>query len=114
MNLIFAPQIAWFAFLALVLSYLGLVPLRRWAERREILDIPNERSSHTRPVPRGGGLAIVVITLAGWLLYALLNPEMSCLSLLAYTGGAVLVASICWLDDLHRLPNKVRFVAHSL
>ena len=107
-------EIVGFGFLASVLSYLGVASLRRWAERRQILDIPNERSSHTRPTPRGGGLAIVVITLAGWLLYALLNPEMSCLSLLAYTGGAVLVASICWLDDLHRLPNKVRFAAHSL
>ena len=101
-------------FLALVLSYLGVAGLRRWAERRKILDIPNERSSHARPTLRGGGLAIVAITLAGWLLYGLLNPEMSCFSLLAYTGGAVLVASISWLDDLHRLPNKVRFAAHCI
>lgn len=103
-----------FVFSALVLSYLGVEGLRRWVERRHILDIPNERSSHARPTPRGGGLAIVVITLAGWLLYVLLNPEMSCFSLLAYTGGAVLVASISWLDDLHRLPNKVRFAAHCI
>lgn len=95
-----------FVFSALVLSYLGVAGLRRWAERRKILDIPNERSSHARPTPRGGGLAIVVITLAGWFLYALLNPEMSCFSLLAYTGGAVLVASVSWLDDCIDCPTK--------
>ena len=30
----------------------------RWAPRRA-LDVPNQRSSHTRPTPRGGGLVIV-------------------------------------------------------
>jgi len=59
MNLTFALQILGVGFLALVLSFLGVAALRRWAERRRILDIPNERSSHTLPIPRGGGIAIV-------------------------------------------------------
>jgi Fuc2NAc and GlcNAc transferase len=59
MNLTFALQILEIGFLALALSYLGVAALRRWAERRQILDIPNERSSHTLPTPRGGGIAIV-------------------------------------------------------
>jgi Fuc2NAc and GlcNAc transferase len=46
--------------LALAASYFGVATIRRMAERRQFLDIPNERSSHTRPTPRGGGLAIVV------------------------------------------------------
>ena len=37
-------------------------PLRR----RAILDRPNARSSHARPTPRGGGLAVVPIALAAW------------------------------------------------
>jgi len=55
MNLTFVLQIFGVGFLALVLSYLGVAVLRRWAERRQILDIPNERSSHSLPIPRSGG-----------------------------------------------------------
>jgi len=29
--------------------------IRRYAERRQIIDHPNERSSHSVPTPRGGG-----------------------------------------------------------
>lgn len=43
--------------LAAVASY-GLVEaVRHWVVRRSVLDIPNDRSSHTDPTPRGGGLA---------------------------------------------------------
>lgn len=43
--------------LAAVASY-GLVEaVRRWVVRRSVLDIPNDRSSHINPTPRGGGLA---------------------------------------------------------
>ncbi|MCI0556512.1 MAG: glycosyl transferase, partial [Anaerolineae bacterium] len=44
-----------------ILSYLGVWIIRRYAERRQILDHPNERSSHSMPTPRGGGLAIIVL-----------------------------------------------------
>lgn len=107
-------EIAGLSLLAFTLSYLGVIGLRRWAESRQILDIPGERSSHTQPTPRGGGLAIVVVTLAGWLLYAWLGPAMFCLPLLASIAGAVLVAAVSWLDDLHTLPNRVRFAAHGV
>ena len=33
-----------------------------WASRAGVLDQPNERSSHTKVMPRGGGLSIVVVT----------------------------------------------------
>lgn len=46
--------------------------LRAWLERRDILDHPGERSLHDTPVPRGGGLAIAAVVVAGgatgWLL----------------------------------------------
>lgn len=95
-------------------SYLGISVLRRWAERRKILDIPNERSSHTGPVARGGGLAIVVITLAGLIALWLFEQDLTWKSLLIYVIGAVLIAAISWLDDLHSLPKSVRFAAHGL
>ena len=43
---------------AFAASAAGVALLRRWASRRRLLDLPNERSLHTRPTPLGGGLAI--------------------------------------------------------
>lgn len=100
--------------IALGLSYLSVGGLRRWAEHRQLLDVPNERSSHSRPTPRGGGLAIVFITLAGIWLYAWASPITPRLPLLAYTLGGIMVAVAGWLDDMRSLPVGVRFIVHSL
>ena len=59
---------------ALALTFIGVAGIRRWAGRGRMLDIPNVRSSHTRPTPRGGGLAIVAVVLGGLWLYAVGNP----------------------------------------
>lgn len=107
-------QLAILSLIALVLSYLCVGGLRRWAERRQFLDMPNERSSHSRPTPRGGGLAIVAITLAGICLYASTRPITSEAVLLSYVLGAVIIAVAGWLDDLRSLPVGVRFLAHGL
>ena len=45
---------------ATILSWLATFPLRRWAPRLGLVDIPNERSSHEKPTPKGGGLGIVL------------------------------------------------------
>jgi UDP-N-acetylmuramyl pentapeptide phosphotransferase/UDP-N-acetylglucosamine-1-phosphate transferase len=103
-----------FGALALAFSYLGVVGLRRWAERRHMLDIPNERSSHTRPTPRGGGLAIVLVVLAGWLVALRLYSDAPAQAGLIYAAGAGLIAAVSWLDDLRSLPNRIRFGAHIL
>lgn len=97
-----------------ILSYLAVALIRSWALRSQVLDVPNERSSHTCPMPRGGGLAIVLVTLGGGLSYALLDPTTNRPALLAYVVGAILISVISWLDDLRSLPNLVRFAAHSL
>jgi len=107
-------EVLGFALSAVLLSYLGVTALKRWAERRRILDVPNERSSHTRPTPRGGGLAIVVVVLVGWLVALGLHPDSWVGTDLLYVVGAALIAGISWMDDLRSLPNRVRFAAHSL
>ena len=103
-----------FSFSSLVLSYYFVFALRRWTERGKIFDIPNERSSHTRPVPRGGGIAIVLLTLIGLFVYAWLNPEWTIFSISAYVFGAFLISAVSWLDDLRSLGVKLRLSAHSL
>ncbi len=71
-----------------------------------------DRSSHKKETPRGGGLAIVIITLLMWaVLIGLLFPveKMFWLTLMA---GSILVAWIGWRDDKKSQPAKVRLTVH--
>lgn len=77
----------------------------------KMLDVPNERSSHVRPVPRGGGMAIALLAIAGWSMVLASSFSWAALSLLV---GGVLVAGISWLDDLHTLSSRSRFAIHIL
>jgi len=97
---------------ACVATFLLTPVVRRYSLARGLLDIPNERSSHTVPTPRGGGLAIVVVVLAGvgWLGLAGYLPGPSTAALL----GGMLVAAIGWLDDRKGVPAPVRLAAHAV
>jgi UDP-N-acetylmuramyl pentapeptide phosphotransferase/UDP-N-acetylglucosamine-1-phosphate transferase len=96
------------------LSYFGVLEYSKWAIREKILDIPNERSSHTEPIPRGGGLVIVALTLGGIFIYQVLGCCYSWKVVLGFMLGAFLIAGISWVDDLHSIPIGIRFTAHSL
>src|SRR3954471_6598806 len=72
-----------------------LIPLLQHAS---VLDRPNQRSSHLRPVPRGGGIAPVAAIALAWTALAatgLVGPRV----LFVLTGGALL-AVVSWLDDI--------------
>lgn len=101
------------AIVALVAAYFGVEALRAWAVRGNALDIPNARSSHTQPTPRGGGLAIALCTLIGlWGLTLGLLPRFDMRMVVGYSLGAVLVAAVSWRDDLEPVSNRVRFGTH--
>lgn len=84
--------------------------VRRYAKAR-LLDVPNERSSHARPVPRGGGLAVVLAFGSALAALALLGVVEGPLAL-ALLGGGVLIAGIGWLDDHYSIPARWRVVVH--
>lgn len=93
--------------LALWLTWL----LRRYALLRNVLDVPNQRSSHTQPTPRGGGLAIVLgFSLAMLVLF--FSDLLSLPHLLAFMGGGGLVAAVGFIDDHRPLAARWRLVAH--
>jgi Fuc2NAc and GlcNAc transferase len=87
----------------------GLV--RRHALRHAIMDIPNIRSSHSVPTPRGGGLAIVAAFLSAvaTLTYAGLL-QINVALVLIVGGGAI--AATGYLDDRKSLPASVRICVH--
>lgn len=97
-----------FAFLIVSLVLTGAV--RSYA-RRYLLDIPNARSSHKRPTPRGGGLAIAVAFVAALGLSS--GFEKVSLPLgAALIGGGLMVAAIGWMDDHRHVPTHWRLLAH--
>lgn len=87
--------------------------LRHYALTYKVLDIPNERSSHSRPVPRGGGLAIVIVFLVtmSWIAIAgIIDNRFA----YAVIGGGIAVAAIGLFDDLWRIPVILRLTTHLL
>lgn len=100
-------------FLGMIASYVGVGRLIRWTRRNEIIDIPNERSSHVSPTPRGGGLLIVLTALVAWTCFQLVTDNvLSYLSSFAYVAGSALIAFVSWQDDLRSLPFFLRFAVH--
>ena len=84
--------------------------MRRFALSRGLLDIPNERSSHKVPTPRGGGAAIVITATIGFaLLFALGRIDFA---LFAALAGGLAVAAVGFVDDRHAVPALVRLAAH--
>ncbi|MBU6506291.1 MAG: glycosyltransferase family 4 protein [Alphaproteobacteria bacterium] len=83
---------------------------RDWLRRRAILDQPGERSSHATPVPRGAGLAVVLVLVIAWLgltAWLPLPPDTVVIALLAFA-----LALLSFVDDLRGLPVVVRLAAH--
>lgn len=95
------------AFLSFVLT--GL--LRRYAISRSLIDIPNQRSSHTTPTPRGGGVAIVLTFIfAVCMLFAVgLTTKVA---LIALVGAGGITAVIGFLDDHGHIAARWRLLAH--
>lgn len=86
--------------------------MRRVALSRGLLDVPNARSSHEIPTPRGGGVAIVVAASAGFcLLGAAHRLDFNLLS--ALLGGGLAVAVVGFIDDHRPLPASVRLLMHA-
>ena len=92
---------------AAILSWLLASRVRLYALDR-LLDVPNERSSHTVPTPRGGGLAIAV-TILGGVIFAALRSWITWDLALALSGGGALIAAVGWIDDHKSLSALTRF-----
>ncbi len=90
-----------------LLAYGIVAGIKRLAMRYNVLDIPNERSSHTIPTVRGGGAAIVTVTLLGACAYAATQPT-AWSRVLPYVVGGLLVAVLSALDDTKRLQLSER------
>lgn len=86
----------------LILIFLELIYFRI-SDKFNIIDKPNERSSHSTIVLRGGG---IIFLIGAWIWSAFFGFQY-----LWFLIGLTLVAGISFVDDIHSLPDSVRLVA---
>ncbi|MGN4051347.1 MraY family glycosyltransferase [Pseudomonas sp. SM4] len=101
----------WLLLAGFVISWCGTLFLRRYAVAQSLMDVPNERSSHSVPTPRGGGVAIVVA-------FILLLPFLYGLGFLdlnllyGLLGSGALVAIVGFADDHGHIAARWRLLGH--
>jgi Fuc2NAc and GlcNAc transferase len=101
------------ALAAFALGWPTAVVVLRTAVRRQLLDEPNERSSHSVPTPRGGGLAFVGVFLLLLPGVVALEPGGARLALVLGAGGLA-VAVVGLVDDLRDVSAPVRAAVHAV
>ena len=93
----------WTYIIIMVLLVVAELVYFKVADHFNIIDKPNQRSSHTRIVLRGGG---VIFTIALWIwsiVYGCPYPWL--------LAGVTLAAGVSFWDDIHSLPDSLRLVA---
>jgi UDP-N-acetylmuramyl pentapeptide phosphotransferase/UDP-N-acetylglucosamine-1-phosphate transferase len=98
---------------AAVLSVIGTRLALVWLRRRAILDLPNERSSHSVATPRGGGIGVMaaLLVMGGGIAFSQIsqNDELA-RGLFGILALATALGIVSWLDDLYTLPASPRFL----
>ncbi len=102
----FLILIGMLGFLSFILTYL----LRRYALKKQILAIPNERSLHKVPTPKGGGVAIVISWYIGItvMYFSGLMEKEFYYALLC----GILLATISLINDFFSLKPWIRLIFH--
>ena len=93
----------WMYLTILIVLVIAELVYFRIADHFNIIDKPNERSSHKMIVLRGGG---IIFTIALWIWSIIYGFEYPW-----FLAGVTLAAGISFIDDVHSLPDSLRLVA---
>lgn len=85
--------------------------MRVYALKKNIIDNPNERSSHNIPTPRGGGVAVVVSYIIGVILLIYLDQLSQHIGLTLIVSGFI-IALLGFLDDHGHINSMLRLAIH--
>ena len=96
-----------YGIIAVILVIAELVYFRI-ADKCNIIDKPNERSSHSTIVLRGGGIVFAISMIVWTVLMVVQGSSIS--AFLPFLCGLVLICGISFWDDVHSLPDSVRLV----
>ncbi|MBR09108.1 MAG: UDP-GlcNAc--UDP-phosphate GlcNAc-1-phosphate transferase [Rickettsiales bacterium] len=89
-------------FVVLTLALYGYLHIAR---KKQILDLPNHRSSHQQITIRGGGIVVPIAILIFWSVYQQYH---------FFVLGTLLISGISFVDDIKPLPSRVRLLIHFL
>lgn len=95
-----------------VLAWILTAQLRRYALARSLVDVPNARSSHSLPTPRGGGVAIVIAFLLGLGVAFFAGLGIPAELFYALLGAGLGVALVGFLDDHGHIAARWRLLGH--
>lgn len=87
-------------------SFVGIIIFIMFAKRVGLMDIPNKRSVHTNPIPRGAGIAFVIAVFIGLILF-----DFEYLKTYNHIFLAIVIvfAAGIW-DDMKDISPKIKFI----
>lgn len=100
--------------LTFAVAFAGIDWLCHKLTNAKSFDLPNERSMHTKPVPRGGGLPVVLVVLIFASAFLLITKSGFPADLAPMLLAAAFIASVSWADDLHHLSTSFRLAVHCI
>lgn len=92
-----------------VLTYMFM----KYALYKGVIDVPNHRSSHSQPTPRGAGVSVVIVFLC-FISILSFQYEISNAYIFSLIFGAGIVAGVGFWDDLSHIPARWRFIIHAI
>ncbi|MDV4228674.1 glycosyltransferase family 4 protein [Acinetobacter baumannii] len=101
----------WVVLASFLFSFLLTGYMRHYALKKNIIDNPNERSSHTIPTPRGGGVSIVItflMVLVALIVSHQIEPNTGSI----LVGAGLGVAVLGFLDDHGHINSMFRLAIH--
>ena len=102
-----------FFFITLIISTVITYFIRNFSIKNNLYDIPNERSSHSMPIPKGGGLSIIIlliITTSPLFYFQMISREI----FLSIIIGMFIVSIIGLIDDYKNLPILIRLFGYTI
>ncbi len=96
-------------FITFVSSTIFTYLVKKLATNRNILDVPNERSAHTKPTPLLGGIGIFLGFLLGFMLFGNNSPLMISILIASF-----LILLLGIFDDIKPISARYKFLVHIL
>lgn len=107
----------WFLLVVLVIAFLISFLITKflvhYLTKKGLMDVPNERSSHKIPTPRGGGLAIIISIFVSVFFLKMFYPELPIPGILFFIG-LFIISLTSFIDDKLDLPASLRFLLHAV
>jgi UDP-N-acetylmuramyl pentapeptide phosphotransferase/UDP-N-acetylglucosamine-1-phosphate transferase len=100
----------WYGVILVILLVIELAYFKI-ADKFNIIDKPNARSSHSTIVLRGGGIIFTLSTVAWVGLQGAHGDWQAVLNYLPFLCGLILIAGVSFVDDIKSLPDSVRLAA---